>query len=609
MKLTNYKLYAASLLALTWAFSSCSDKDDYQPSEPETGAQVYFSAQQKSQIDLTNVQSDIIITLYRIDDSENIQVPITVNPQPGNSGSNAFSFPSAVAFNAGDKTADLIITYDQSKYVNNAGALLYGDEQQFEIVIDDAYTTKYGTSSMIFTMVLPEPWKLLSGKGSYTDNYWGVDYDEATDEDILVNKEVTFYQHGLNPNLFRISNPYKWLPETADSYLEFQLLQPGNSLGGTVVPEGLPVTLVYYPDFLIDYNTNYNDDLFIVFPGRFTSMSSIDAWMYNYVVDWQENGLPGEIHLSPMYYMFNNGGWNKTTNETITILFPGYEALDTSVEVTYNGLLTKPDGSLEVEAFVKLGGNVTEAKVALVKGSSVSSEQIAAITDGSLQSISITASSTVNIPFDADNAAGKYTVVAVSYYQGDARDNAATTFQYTPVNSTPETWTLVGSGVYTYLPFWEQNLGLEPEELELYESDTHPGNFKITHWFNDQDFLFTVESDGTIYVAEEQPTGFSNGGVPVLVDDFTLWGEGAQGELEDGIYYFAVIYYNPVSGGYYAYGYESFEPVTASRSASYKTRSTSSSVKKSTSPRLHPFKPSPTISKNGYFQQYQLIED
>lgn len=542
--------------------TACSKDDDYTPGAPVDGAQVYFPQSTATTYNISEAQDSFTIMVNRATDKEAVTVPVTVTVQTSDEVvdfSDAFDFPSSITFAAGEKTAEYIVTYDISQLVDDDGEAKYGDEQQFLIQIDDAAKTPYGVSSLSITVVYPEPWTML-GEGKYYDKYWGV-IDTEDEDEYAGPISITVEQNDVNKNRFRIQNPYReWNGE--ETYFEFYITVAGGTYFGQEVDKA---GLVVYNDYFVEYNPKYDDDVYLVFPGRFTDYADPSYWVYNRVVSYQENGLPAEIHLSPFYYMFNNGGWNHTTDEPITIVFPGVVLLDTSIEVSYEGMLNKTDNSLEAVAYVTLGEDAEMAKVALISGSSVTNDVLAGIQDGTIESVSIEASGTVNLPFDSANPSGKYTIVALSYLDGEAVDYAYATFSYTA--GTPETWSLVCEGTYTYLEFWVTNLGIEPEVLELYESDSTPGKYKITHWLGDQDFLFTLDDDGSILVEEEQPTGITAGGVEIWVDDASLWGVPDPSVLEDGIYYFSLVYYNPVSGGYYAYGYETFEPVDATRAA------------------------------------------
>lgn len=589
MKFNKKYIYGMAVLGLGMGvLTSCSDKDDYSPGNPVNGDEVYFPSNVQTYFALGEETNTFVVAVNRLDDTEALTVPIEVYPSDDNSLTAAFTFPASVTFAAGESTTEFVVTYDISMFIDDDGTIDYDDEQQFTLEINDGSATPYGTSVIDITAEYPSPWTIL-GKvtvgddgepeytyGTYTDESWGVNNEDDT-------AEVLFWVNDLDPDLYRIEYPYQYtLAGERPEYIQFRILRPGDKIGNVTVPNNLGVTLVYYPDFPIAYHSNYEEDVYALFPGRFMSFDDPKTWVYNYVVDWQEptqtaDGktvtYPGEIHLSPYYFLFGqSGGWNETTGEPITIIFPGYENLETTVEVTYSGLLNKADDTLEVLAEVELGKDVTSAKVAVVSGSTPSAAQLSGIQDGTIESVEITETGEVRIPFASTNPAGKYSIVAISYYEEGARNSDYSTFTYTP--GTPETWSFVTEGLYTYLQYWETNLGLEPEILELYESDSTPGRFKITHWFYDEDFIFTLNNDGSIYVEEEQPTGVSTANGPVWVDDFSLWGDDAEPGLEDGVYYFAVMYYNGNTGGWYAYGYESFEPVTVGTSAVKLTNST-----------------------------------
>lgn len=587
MKLFNKYVYTAALAGLiSLSFTSCSDKDDYSPGSPASGDQVYFPAGMQSQYSLSEDGTSFTITIYRIDDSNDVTVPITVSPSETNTLTSAFTFPASVTFAKGSKTAEYTVLYDieQFQYEEDGEVNWYYEEtQQFNLEIDDASITPYGVAEIIISATLPGPWTSL-GIGTYTDAYWGC--NDSDDDDEVITSNVEFYVSDLDPNLFRVNNPYTWLAEDENEYFQFRLLPPGSSYeeswGETYeIPADFSQTLVYFPSFRIDFYAYYGADLYIHFPWRFSSSENPDLyqtpdyWKYNYVVDWQApktvNGtsmtLPGEIHLSPVYYMNGVGGWFRWEDQDITIVFPGYKKLDTSISVTYNGLLHKEDGTLEAEAYVTLGKNVSSAQVALIDGNSVSSDILAEIQDGTIESVTITSSSQVNLPFDVDNSEGRYSIVALSYYEGEMRNYDYYSFKYTPATS--ESWNYVTTGLYTYLEdMWSEDGEDVTDVLDLYESASTPGKFKLDNWMGaDYPLVFYVDSNGEITVPEQE-TGVVEGdyGMIYISDMNTYTGTNNwESVLEDGVYYFAIIYY--VEAGYFGYGYEYFEPMTAQQSA------------------------------------------
>lgn len=545
MKIINKFLYSASVLSLSLlVMTSCHDEVEYVPASPEGGAQVYFPSNESTQYNLSADGSSFSIVVSRANDAEAVTVPITVTPMPNNTSNDAFTFPTQVSFSAGEKTATIVVNYV-------IDLLEYEDAQQFQVTLDEASATAYGASSIVITAVYPQPWTSL-GQGIYADEGWWLDDNNPA-------AYVTFYQNDLDPNLFRVSNPYNWLSETEGTYFEFRILQEGEEIREQTVNRP---GLVTYDLFLIDWSPDYDSYVYLAWPGDFTNLQDQSNWVYNYVVDWQENGLPGEIHLSPMYYLADYGGaYNYSTSEFITMIFPGYESLDTSVEVTYSGMLHKPDDTYEVVCYVDLGQDATSAKVTIINGSSVPTEVINMIDDGTFESTTITQSQQLNFSFAEDNPEGPYTIVAVVYLDDEVRGYDYANFTYTPGGK--ESYSLVSEGIYTYLSdMWAEDGEVVADLLELYESDTTPGKFRIPHWCNDRNFQFTMDDDDNIMVADQETGVSSQYGMIYACDMVTYVGDTSMGYsyYEDGVYYFDIIYY--VADGYFAYGYETFEPST-----------------------------------------------
>lgn len=553
MKKYKLNFLLAAVFAGVGFMTSCNNEPlTYESGNGGSGSGIFFAENTDTQVTLDADGGSFTVYVNRGVKGEELTVPVTVD-FPENTKvdlSSTFSYPSSVTFKADETSVPFVIEYvpfDESE-------MDYDTYESLLLSIPSEYHSSYGTglTDVEISCVYPSPWRSL-GKGTFTDEGWWISDDDDT-------IEVEFFQNELDENLFRVTNPYVAFTGE-NTYFQFRVLQKDEVYMDQVVPE---TGLVAYPDFKIDYYPDEDADVYLVFPGRFPNFADPSNWVYNYVVDFQDNGLPGEIKISPYYYMFGVGGWNYTTLEPITMLFPGYEALDTEVAVVYNGMLNKPDNSMEAVAYVDLGKDVTKAKVALVPGS-YPTDAITGIQDGSIESQTITSSSQVNITFDPNNAEGNYSIVAVSYYGDEARGYDFTTFKYVPANSA--TWSLVATGEYTYLDFWANNLGLEPEVLELYQSDADPGKFKIEHWFNDVDFAFTVDASGNIMVAEQE-TGFVNGGAMIFVDDLVDYTGGDKygtSYLKDGVYNFAVIYFD--SEGVFTYGNETFVPAAAGSKA------------------------------------------
>lgn len=559
-------LYKISLLPVALlgiaSLASCDDSKNY-PGYVEgstEGPQVYF-APNNTDVAVVADETDYTYTVYRSVAGPELTVPVYVEPVDDDVMADLFTFADQVTFAEGSLTADLAFTCD-------ANSLPYDSEQQFWFILDPEYTTVFGATRLMVSITKNYTFAKI-GKGTYFDYGWYVDGNgpQATPD---------FYICEQNPNIFRLSNPYSYIEDDADEMLQLQILQVGDKIAGVTITQP---GLVYYPDFRVEYDADEDDDFYLVWPGRFTSLASESAWLKNRVISYQpaqtleaapdmgEVTIPSIIQLAPMYYAFNTGGYNYTQYDgVILIYFPGLEVFDDYAEVTYSGILTNTSNKLEVIAYVEIGEDVSEAKVAILPGSEPTDDDLSDIDEGTITSISINETGTVNIPFEILNDEGTYCIVALTYVDGEMANYGFDSFTY---QQNPNLlFSLVDEGTYTYLNFWETNLELTPEVLELYESDATPGNFKITHWFYDQDFAFTMDENYDIMV-DEQPTGVNLSSGALYVDDASwyadYWNDWFDEDpiysyYEDGVYYFAVLYYAGSSA--YAGGYETFVPST-----------------------------------------------
>lgn len=388
-----------ALAAVVLPLASCQKVEEWKPGEMEDGPQVYFSADTPSSLSLSSQESSFAIDIYRVVTSGALTVNLSVSGD-----TDPFTIPSSVSFGAGENKATIDVEYD-------ADAIGFDSKKTLTFnIADDSAKTMYGASELKLTVEIPSPWTLL-GKGSITDYYY-----------MGQTRSVNIYQNDLNPNVFRLDSPF-----VPGDKPELTLLQPGDVYKGvTITKEGL----VGYTDIDLTLNTNYNDEVYMVFPGRFTSKADESLWTYNKVLAYQENGLPGIVQLAPMYYMFNTGGWDKTQLDgQVEIVFPGYVIKDYSVSAEYSGIFTDPSGVSSASTNVTLGADVEEVKLAVVAGNGIEAAAMA-IAAGTVESVSVSEDGVVNVPIPEDADFGEFSVVAVSFAEGEAQEIGYSTFQY-----------------------------------------------------------------------------------------------------------------------------------------------------------------------------------
>ena len=170
---------------------------------------------------------------------------------------------------------------------------------------------------------------------------------------------------------------------------------------------------------------------------------------------------------------------------------------------------------------------------------------------------------------DVDYNYDNYTTAVNTYLNGnddrwerlwwDVADNEQVE---TPELTIPVNWTEYGTGDYTYSLFWS---GVD-EGLTLYSCDEDETSYKITNWGGGTALTFSWDTSTNEVVVDDQLIGYTHSTYgDVYIDDLTDYvGSEDYGVsyYEDGVFYFAVIYY--VSAGYFGYGYETFELTSTS---------------------------------------------
>ncbi|MDE6654893.1 MAG: hypothetical protein K2K37_10970 [Muribaculaceae bacterium] len=526
-------------LAVFAGFTSCSDDDTIDRNYGVNNDEVYFPNSLPKTIELAIDANSFDVELRRVRTADAITVPIQVTDESG-----LFSVPASVAFAEGADKAVLTIGYSLDD-------INYGDFKTVVLKIaDESLISPYGASSYTFSAGLNEPWTSL-GNCQYSDAFMFTNTYQAE-----------IQQSDVDPTVFRVVNPYaqglaaEGYPQNAgpSEFVQFRVLQPGEKVYDTTVTME---NLVYFDTFRTGwFHDNYGAEVQCYWPGKFVSLSAEDNWTYNCVKSYQDNGVPAVVQLAPYYYMDGVGGWNYTQRDgMITIVFPGVQILDSSIEVAHTGFFHDAKDNVSVVADITLGDDVEEAKVALVQGS----DGLAGANDiigGIVESISVTSSGEVKLPIPEYALDGKYSVVAVSYIDGEPKEYDYATFTYT--SGAKEQWTQIATGDYTYVNFFE---GVD-EGLPLYRSDSDPTRYKIGDWGFGVDFVFTMSGDGKIMVADQE-TGYVHSSYGMVYVNDIVASTGST-EYGDSFYdfnaekfIFSVIYY--VGAGKFEYiGPESF---------------------------------------------------
>ena len=473
MKRLNKYISLGAVALMGASLVACDDtKDNDFVQEYDGPAGVYFSNTENAYLELDSDKNTISYPVYRDVAGAELTVGIEVVPVENYSVKDIYTFPSSVTFQAGSKVADLVIGYDISKAA-------IGAEQQYEVTLD-AESTPFSSNSVVITLVNPAPWVLLGTNGKYTDTFWGVTEDYGPGP-----VTVSVWQEEINKNHFRISNPYIELNGEENSYFEFYVVNEGDVAFGQQITYN---NLVVYDMFFVEYSSDYGADLYLAFPYLFSGFENQSNWVHNRVAQYQDNGLPGYITISPMYYFDGLGGMDQTRTEPIQITFPNYTVLDTTLEVTYEGTLTPSSQIQQILLSVDLGSDITSARAAVAPGTN-GDALIQAIQNKTVDYTEFNGSGNVKVDFGNDNPTGDYVAAVVAYVGDEVKATQAVDFFYISTGSDYDPnkgWNSLGYVDYTdaYVcacPTVFLSNPIQTYSVEMQESEEKPGLYRLVN--------------------------------------------------------------------------------------------------------------------------------
>ena len=465
MKIFN-KISSLTLLlpALAMFLSACEDHAEYTPAQVADGPTVFFHSDNATKVNVKEGSNVFTIQVNRSEAAGPAKHNLKIEAEEG--VLNLIDIPAVAVFDADATSATLSCTA-------NITEMEYDKEYVVTISVEDKVATPYGTSSLVLTVTRPAPWKSL-GVGKMAEAFLG---------DNGVYYEVEIQQNELATNRFRLVEPYaEILGDIAvDKYLEFLILPAGSEFAGFTTD----AEYVIFNDYNMGkWNSNYDEDIYALHPYRFSRTP--DKWNYNVVMDYQENGLPGEVSLAPLYYLFNaGGGWDNSNANTIDIIFPGYVKGDYSASLEYAGIFTAKDGKVYASAMLSLGKDATDVKAIVMPADADAAAVADAIAAGELEAVKVE-KGRIEVSFDAEELGGNnFQIIAVVMSDGAVKTVAAASFEYYGGGKSP--WQSIGTGYYTD-DILSSGWGLPPVtyEVEVLENNENPGLYRLVNPYNNK---------------------------------------------------------------------------------------------------------------------------
>ncbi len=407
MKNSKYLLgFLAALFAMATLYSCQDDAAVYEPAEKLANDQVYFPSTNSLSINASGLASSYEIAIARVKSDNAATVPLTLT-----GGNGLYSIPASVNFNAGQTSTTFDLTYDPEE-------VGYDNFNDLVISVGEAYKTPYGITDYAFTIGIPAPWKSL-GTGTIVDGFVSGFFGVAN-----VSWAVEIQENDLQPGFFRLVNPYTadypynapgdW-DTTQDYFFEIHAENPD---------------AVYINMQTTGMDWGYGKFIMGSLAGYYMSRGEtleqqIAAGRTGTFKDGVITFPPSTLAVGMVDY---NAGALRVANSagSFMVIMPGVVLADYSIDVTYLGRFTNTDEENFAVAEVTFGADVETAKVAMVEGNNINAA-IAGISDGSIESIELEASGTVQFPVESD---GRYSIVAISYAGDEGQEVGYDTFDF-----------------------------------------------------------------------------------------------------------------------------------------------------------------------------------
>ena len=461
------------LLLGMFVVAACSDDSDDYKGASVSGEQVYFSNTLSQQINLSNTETSFTVPVARVKTDDAITVKIELADE-----TKTFTAPATVTFDAGSKTADIVISYDPKVigYDNYVEAKL--------TITDEAYLTAYGKSEYTFKAGIPSPYVSI-GKGKFSDAFFS---DMVADVEIMQNQE--------DPTVYRIMHPYDAIVKeevgglsadgSQDDYIQIKLQKAGDELGGVTLTMD---NLVYFSYTLTGFvYDELASQIAIAHASEFASLSAEENYSCSRVLAFQDDGSIGRIQLAPRYHLVQDGrGWGYQSKDGMIIIdFPGFVEKDYNVTFSYQGRQSDIFGTAEfVYGILAMGADIASVKMAIATEETYD-DVLAGLKDGTVDGVTVEQSGAVQIP--GVDATGYYYVVMVGFdADGEAVTSADSRIFYV---SGKEQWTKLYDGTYTYeadiIELLDDNYSFYEGTVTsaVYKSTTTEGLYTIKPWGN-----------------------------------------------------------------------------------------------------------------------------
>ena len=393
-------LYIALIALVAGAFGACTN--EFEPGPQMTGPQVSFMDKtvNPTLVEFTGAAEENTqkLTLTRVETKEALDVWVLAEIEKG--AEKFFNIPETVSFAAGESTAELVYTVNQEWLENDK-------EYTVNFVIaDEMESTPYGHSEWTVKYAL-NPWELMkdANDNPAKGKFRGMDLVYLYEDiDPMVEVPVNIYKHKSQKGLYRVENPWMLsaieifegedkMKEAGVSATPTDLLLDCSNPAKVVIAEQ-STGLVWDPAY-----------------GELCIYPMTTATLVEGVITLPTKGSAVYESLYPndLYYGNPNG--------LFRIVLPGYEAVNYSLAVAYDGMDISADNKVSIKFKFSYGADVTGIKYMFVNSDvtndpSEALETLFAGEDKNILSVENFVKDGKEVGIKAELEAGEWSIVA-----------------------------------------------------------------------------------------------------------------------------------------------------------------------------------------------------
>ena len=527
--------YSLMLLAVGCAFTACKDEDDQRPIIPVEGPQVFFSSELPETIELSKSTNSFSIPVTRVDSVGALTVPVTVTLPDGS----IFTAPTSVTFADGQKTTNLVISYDPN-------AIVYGDYTDITVQIgDEKVTTPYGNSAFTFSAGATA-WVSM-GMATFRDDLVAGTYGEDP-----ITYEVEIEKNIVEDGIYRLVYPYG---------AGYPYNDPGDwdtSKNYYMVIDASDPDYVWVPPF--ETGLNWGDGAMMI--ASFVQLyldnnNTLDVIKANKpelfgqlkdgVISFPEpkSFLAGFDGKYDSYYSNNRG--------LTAIALPGARIADYSIGFQYKGRFIDTAGQYYVEGIPTFGADIVTAKAALVTADTYEDVYADIVAGEYKYAVDVKDGEAVRLPF---NETGTYYVLIVGFDEagnpvGELASKVDAVIETGKEEEDEPVWepAYVGNYYYRVLSDPKNDKFIVDEGLTLSVDANNKSHYQIAPWGNECTLEFFINEDNSITVPP-QATGLTGSHGELYVTDVQTYSDHNEqyaayvSNFKDGVFTFYTVYYN-----------------------------------------------------------------